>query len=442
MVPNPDQYSRAAKALTDSGLAGFDEAASILAASRPQLVLGADLVTGAHHIAALTVVQTAHRAFMAPIDVIVEGDVADSRCLTPGYSCTLAEALVECGANIVTVSDPSRVGIVIGDGHSTGHGLQVTWAAWLARVSPNATRLAEDNTMPLAPIAAAALAVAECFQQVLGELSATHRVRTLNLWDRTGTVTGPRLTRLPSEAWLVGLGHLGQAYAWCIRALPYADPTEVTFYLQDYDRVSDANHSTSVFVTDPDERRLKTRVVAHALETVGFQTRLVERPLNADQRRSEDEPGLALVGVDKLAPRRHLSAVGWDYTVDVGLGAGPTDFTGISLHTFPAAGRSSELAAWQNEPTTARRDATLEMKAYSEAGEQACGHVLLADKAVAVPFVGVVAACLAVAEPLRLLHGANPTAALAYDVGRLAPARAVTGECLAVPFAHVAALGI
>jgi hypothetical protein len=46
------------------------------------------------------------------------------------------------------------------------------------------------------------------------------------------------------------------------------------------------------------------------------------------------------------------------------------------------------------------------MKMLEDGELDKCGITLLAGKAVGAPFVGAVAACLAVSEILRLLHGA------------------------------------
>jgi hypothetical protein len=53
--------------------------------------------------------------------------------------------------------------------------------------------------------------------------------------------------------------------------------------------------------------------------------------------------------------------------------------------------------------------------------------VQLAETAVAAPFVGIVAASLALAEPLRVLHGLDPNITLTYDAGRTAASRSTPG---------------
>lgn len=111
----------------------------------------------------------------------------------------------------------------------------------------------------------------------------------------------------------------------------------------------------------------------------------------------------------------------------MGLGAGPVDFTGISIHTFPSRTSSHDVAAWQGDSSTHRAARAQRQEAYRNAeaeGADGCGLVQLAETAVAAPFVGVVAACLALSEPLRMLHGQKPHKTLSYDAGRTALPRA------------------
>jgi hypothetical protein len=62
----------------------------------------------------------------------------------------------------------------------------------------------------------------------------------------------PALVYLPSRLWFIGLGNLGQAFAWLIASLPDDDPAQVQFLLQDFDRIAPSNDSTSLlsFIAD------------------------------------------------------------------------------------------------------------------------------------------------------------------------------------------------
>jgi hypothetical protein len=96
--------------------------------------------------------------------------------------------------------------------------------------------------------------------------------------------------------------------------------------------------------------------------------------------------------------------VGFEFVVEAGLGRSYRDFRSMRLHTLPGPRRAAEM--WQAE---APREDVAGRTAYQtmlrEGGLDRCGVTLLAGKAVGAPFVGAVAATLALSEVLRLLHG-------------------------------------
>ena len=81
----------------------------------------------------------------------------------------------------------------------------------------------------------------------------------------------------------------------------------------------------------------------------------------------------------------------------------------VSFHTLPNPRAPEEL--WPDlspeEEEIQRQELeriAQENPAYEELGDDICGRAQLAGKSVAVPFVGVTAATLVVAEAIRLLH--------------------------------------
>lgn len=209
--------------------------------------------------------------------------------------------------------------------------------------------------------------------------------------------------------------------------------------------VTTANRSTGVLLTPGDVHRPKTRVVVERLERAGFTTRIVEQRLTRHTRRHDDSPSLALIGVDNPHTRQIISSAGWDLAVDVGLGGGPANYTGISLHTVTPDRRSEQISAWQHRPVTSGTGSSFpSAPAYTQAaleGHDVCGLVQLSERSVAASFVGVAAACIAVAEPLRLLAGGPATAHASYDLRDLRTRRAETvGEILQLPGVHASAV--
>jgi hypothetical protein len=220
----------------------------------------------------------------------------------------------------------------------------------------------------------------------------------------------------------VGPGALGNAYLWALASLPYPNPDDVTFALCDFDKVEPENVETGVIFTTADERRLKTRAGCCWLERRGFQTRLVERRFDANFRRHEKEPSLALCGFDSNPARRDLATAQFLRVVESGLGGTASNFDTISLHTLPNPRTPAELWPDLSADEEKRRAAhqeriARENPAYARLGKDDCGRFELAGKSVGVPFVGVAGASLVVAEILRLLHGGAAFTGIKFSLG-------------------------
>jgi hypothetical protein len=214
----------------------------------------------------------------------------------------------------------------------------------------------------------------------------------------------PVLALLPSRLWLIGLGHLGQAYLWALGLLPYADPSEVSLVLQDIDIITPSTESTSILSDATLIGRKKTRAMAQWAEGRRFSTVIHERTFDAAFRRRGDEPSVALCGVDNALGRQALDQAGFDFVVEAGLGRGHRDFRALRLHTLPASRTASDI--WIRRDDNEKVEDRPAYERMLKSGElDKCGVTLLAGKAVGAPFVGAVAASLVIAEVLRLLHG-------------------------------------
>ncbi len=254
---------------------------------------------------------------------------------------------------------------------------------------------------------------------VRGDLAeAGHRSVGMSLWNplavaawRDDAHKGPALAYLPKSMWLVGLGHLGQAYAWTLGMLPYAADGRPHLVLQDFDKAAKSNLSTCLLLRAADPLEPKVRAVASRLEAAGFTTALVERRFGPGHRVMVDEPTTALFGVDNVAARRDLDTAEFSLVVETGLGSGSRDFRNIRLHTFPGPRQPSQV--WAAESTAqAATELNDTYKKLADERKDICGITLLASRAVATPFVGALAAVLALAEVMRPLHGGLIYAAL------------------------------
>lgn len=434
-VPDPDTISRTVLLGLHDGSQPTVEAAHAAHAATGVIVIADDSAcAGANGQAALlTAVATASRAF-GQVAVCPESPHA---VIHAGINrgSTLADVITRDGATLISVGDLAKPGwewptLLIGATTQTPPGfsasapvLRSVWDGWTATATPAAGQISpaalRQDLCVLAAIAAAALGVSEVFSFINARpgSDAGYRTIALNLWNPADTTDkGPRLAYAPAAWWLVGLGHLGQAYSWVLSLLNYEDPSQVQVVLQDTDKTTPANHSTGLLTPAGSNGLLKTRLVAAALDIVGFDTRIIERRLFEGSTIEETDVQVALLGVDNLPTRKLISGVGWQLAVDAGLGSGSSDFSAILVRRFPGAQPSHDVPGWSDPATpqvTVPSSAAFEE--LSRRGD-ACGLVELAGKAVGAAFVGAVAACLVVAEAVRELHGGKGLDVVAYSL--------------------------
>jgi hypothetical protein len=413
-----DEMHRLAKRAMDNGTsASREEAEALLRGYRLALSIGPDEAKDRHHQAALlTAIELGRRVFLG--GVTVEGCL-DVPLTVPLFSgLTLCRAVTAAGGRLE--SAPANIPHVWIGGpakkRSDDFSIRIVFDGWRGGIVPahaEAPDRGKISTMALSPMLAAALAINEVFLHVSGERPfAGKRNAGLNLWNLSRSADwmscdkgAPELHYLPSNLWLIGLGHLGQAYLWGLGLLPYANDANVGLVLQDVDVITPSTESTSILSDSSMHGRKKTRVAAAWAEQRGFQTTITERLFDETCRRHRDEPSIALCGLDNAVGRRALDQVGFDFVVEAGLGRGHQDFRSLLIHTLP--GEISANALWkeQGEAAQIATDAAAYRKMLEEGSLDRCGVTLLAGKAVGAPFVGAVAATLVLAEVLRLLHG-------------------------------------
>lgn len=420
-----DSLHRLVKQAIDSGAAAsIAEAQALFQGFRLSIVFDpenpADPVEQA---TLLTAAALARRVFLGGVSVSGRVDAPVVTAMSAG--ATVEEALRALGVD-VGENGKGAPTIVIGSRRERQAGFAVRTVArgWRGGILPVHAdgEPAAGPANPLAGMLAAALAVNEAYLHVSGAKAAGRAALGLSLWRPGSDVdwmdadaTEPALTYLPSRLWLIGLGHLGQAYLWGLGLLPYATPGDVKLVLQDIDTITASTESTSILTDATLVGVKKTRAMAAWAERRGFQTSIQERLFDADFKRQPDEPAIALCGLDNAAGRRALDQVGFAMIVEAGLGRGHRDFRTMRLHILPGARPTADM--WK---APAAGETVEDRPAYARLMADGmldrCGMTLLAGKAVGAPFVGAVAATLALSEILRLLHGGPVHRLLDFDL--------------------------
>lgn len=439
---------RAAKYFMDSGKAATHDAAmGLLERFGLTVHVGDEIAHSAdHQTALLTLVNVARRTLLGGIEI---AGFKDAPSLKPLASDSmLSVAIQKLGGRIVGEPRSDWPSAVIGSpamATTAAPCWRLTWEGWRGGVIPirHGGALSETGAMAVAPALAAAIAAAEAFAYHAGDHPmAGRRAVGLSLWRpgadwRAADPEEPALAYLPSKLWLIGLGNLGQAFAWLLACLPYEHPERPQLLLQDFDCLTASNDSTSLLSFLPDIGRRKTRVVAEWLEARGFETFLEERRFGAWIKRAADEPGVALCGVDNALARAALEKPGFDLVVEAGLGAGPQAFRSFSMHTFPASRAAEQIWSLQVGAKDVSYDDQPAYQALRDEGMDQCGLAQLASRTVGVPLVGLVAAAVVIAELLRRLHGGAALELAAGSVAALQDVEAVAAPASPYPGAYV-----
>jgi hypothetical protein len=419
-----DNSCRLARALIERHEITYEEAMYKLANFRLNLECDDSIADSAAMQAALiTAVNAGKRAFHGGINVRVPEGI-QTKVPWPGQ-CTLSEVCRSLGANLSSI-DPDKTSPTIyfyAPSNGDPNDFAVAATGWRGGVSPanSPSVISSKVDFSLGGVLAGSLAVGRAFLFATGiETPRQPAVSGSSLWNpgedwlRDGS-DGPSLSYLPRQLCFLGLGHLGQAYAWNLALLPYAAPEESLLMLLDYDRVVHANIGTGLLSDFESLTRLKTRVCAEWLERRRFRTLLVERLFDARFVLNSNEPYVALCAFDSAAARSLLEIPHFDAVIEAGLGNELSNFDQILLHTFPGATKKPEQI-WKDEPQTEPSKQTVD--AFDP--DPVCGVVAetLARKAISTAFVGAAAGSLVIGEVLRGLHGGKRAEFLRFQIRR------------------------
>ena len=428
---NSDTLHRGAKYFMDSGRAStHSEAMHLLHQFGLHIAAGPELATSRdHQIALLTLVNAARRTFLGGVEV---SGVRRGPLLAPLADADRLDLGIEAlGGRLVSHNRMNWPTAVIGTYpyHNSDIPLwQVTWDGWRGGVISRANwdqRLPEACGSSLAAALAAGICASEAFAFYAGDHPmAGRRNAGLSLWNPGADWLAfdnsePAIELLPSNLWIIGLGNLGQAYLWMLATLPYLRPEDVVLVLQDYDRIAKSNDSTSMLTQSAMIGRMKSRAIAEWLEARNFKTILNEHRFGNLTHRTNQEPPIALCGVDNPEARSHLETAGFRLVVEAGLGYGVQAFKNFSFHSFPSSMSAAKL--WSGITDAPQNDASMASayapQQYMHLDE--CGLAQLASRTVGVPFVGLTAAALVIAELLRRLHSGNAFELIAGSLASL-----------------------
>jgi hypothetical protein len=412
--PTEDSFCRLSRAIIEKHGCAYSDALNILGGLRLNLVCGDEVRSSiALQAAVLTAVNTGKRSFIGGVSVLLPANVQN---LLPWPKVgTLNEIVTELGARLAepSFSSASHTLYFGTASNPVDDGLSVVCSGWRGGVVPADQQISLDspNDFVTGGVLAGALGVAKGFFRVTGLSSRfVAAPQGFSLWRpdmdwRNAEADGPELKILPLNLWLLGLGHLGQAYAWNLGLLPYPASDSARLFLQDFDRVVRANWNAGLLCEEGSSGKYKTRVCSEWLEARGFETRIIERPFDELTQRKGEEPFVALCGFDNIQSRSYLEGAGFDLIVECGLGGETDNFDDIILHTFPDSSQTAKQLWGDGSSGASPRQSAAFSRAFGTTPD--CGILLqsLEGKAISSSFVGAYAGAMTIGELLRGLHG-------------------------------------
>lgn len=363
------------------------------------LVLTADAATGVPWMQAALLTAAECGVRMFPGGVYLGSDFGDTTVVGQFGRWPIRRHLELAGCRY-TGAPAHAIALHIGTERPRMRGGALCWAdGWAGLVGIEAPADPPRGGNEIGGVMAAAMGIGEVFRSVvLGDKLACRRTSRLSaLSPGCEAAAGIDLRYLPAAYWMLGLGNLGQAALWTIGLLPYADPGMVSLFLQDADK-SEVGNLAIQLLTKPDWiGRKKARSAASWAEARGFGTTVIESRFVDGTKRSADEPGLVLVGVDNLAARRAAAGSNFDLVVDAGLGATPSEIFDIRLHGFP--GKRSPEQAWPAQDGPLEAPLVPALQELVDAGRiDRCGALMIAGRSLGVPSTAVAAAAIQVAQ--------------------------------------------
>jgi hypothetical protein len=382
-----ESLNRTMKLALDDGMAAsVEEAERLFRSFNVQFVVGKDVRRNHGLQAALvTLLNAAPRTFLG--DITLTGDL--DFCLSVGWWHGEQIRDVARHFGVACAASPhKRPTILIGDclGVNIGHEFQLHLGL-TARgftLSPDGPSELPPSTCVAGGVAAAGAALNECFQFLyFRRLWAGQREIRFNLpGDRTLSESASK------SIWLIGLGHVGQAFLWCTGLSIPDNHRSLRFRLQDFDEVTPSTLSTGLLAGLQDVGHPKVALGARELRKLG-----VECTVSTGRANPAQPPpigaDLCIVAVDSFGFRRQLDQLKRLRILEGGIGDGASGFTKVQIHTLP--GRRPAADIWCGADPAATRQISISPPAYQNLLRESrdeCGTTQLAGRSIATPFVG------------------------------------------------------
>ena len=385
-----ETLNRTMKLAMDEGrVQSYQEAVELFRSFRIRLVISPGFSsTPGVEAAILTLLRAGPKTFLGGVELV--GSL-DERCTLAWFAGkSLGEVATECGVSVSVDAGVNLPTLCVGPGSATTDGfwLGLTVTADGFVLTPDEPKPSSADGSVEAGVAAAGAALNQAFQHIYRKAPQAGQ--------REVTFRFPVSSRLapPRDVWIVGLGHLGQAYLWTTM-LKGGETRPALIRLTDDDNVSSSSLSTCLLVDAADVGRKKVNAVATRLVELGVKVEQDLARLDVDSGPVTSAQPLCVVAVDNVALRKSLDKVRGAAVLEAGIGDGVDGFARVQAHAFPGRRRARDI--WVGEDPKASRAVEISKPAYQsllkECGDE-CGTTIVAGRSIATPFVGAFAGAL------------------------------------------------
>ncbi len=362
-------------------------------------------------LAYLSTVNIAHRVFLGGVKCQIPPNTPN--LLMIGTS-NFNDLVLSFGGIIPEIGSTNQnVKILFGIECFDDHCIESISSGWRGGVNFfNQKRIGieESNSeISLGPIASASLACYYAFCKVFKlNDNGIDLNFGLSLWNINSKYEwyyaendGPENPYLPRNIWMLGLGHLGQAYLWTLGLMPFDRPDLVQILLQDADIVEPENIGSQVLSFDGYIRKPKTRACMSFLEGLNFRTQIIEKPFvkgDCEQEWAQAYPFL-LNGVDNVKTRKSINKSSFKLFLD-GATNGKFDlFDSFTMKNISFIEKEFDLL-W---PIETEDNAIFHKNLYQKYEKtHQCGQ--LTNIGISTPFVGLFSSTILISELIRSLN--------------------------------------
>ncbi|MEQ8552320.1 MAG: ThiF family adenylyltransferase [Cyclobacteriaceae bacterium] len=386
-----------------------------MANSSVHIICG-EAIRNSYHlqVALLTSVNISKRIFLGGIKVELPEKIIN---LTPHQGKFLNQMIKSHLA--LSLDHKANYTIYIGMEPETENSCEILCNNWQGGIrvhnEPIISLATSQGKLPFGAIASAGIACFKAFDKVFEMTNLPfHENAGISLWDYTYTKEwhntihegSEHLERTIYEFWFVGLGHLGQAYLWLLSFLPFENAHLIKILLQDHDMIDGSNWGSQLLVSSDQADCSKARICATFLESIGFTTRVIEKPLEKlDQEMESLKDFKYLInGLDNVATRRILKPERFKLILDGATNGAEHFFDSFTMNTIDVnSKRPKDIWNKEEDPNKILHPKLFERIEKSGG----CGSII--NHSISTPFVGALGASILMSELFKRVNNISKT---------------------------------